>query len=63
MTTAKDFQKIKANPEKYAKEITRINSRLMEKYHNDPEFKARLLQQQKERRQNLKLIKELENKN
>ncbi len=50
MTTANQFKKIKEDSEKYAQEKTRVNSRLMWRYHNEEGFKEKLLEKQKQLR-------------
>lgn len=48
MTTSSDYQKIKADPEKYAKEKARINSYITQRYNNDPEYRKKILERNRE---------------
>lgn len=44
MTTAKEYQRIRASPEKYNKEKQRINSYITNRYNSDPEYKQMVLE-------------------
>jgi len=48
MTTSSEYQKIKSNPEKYAKEKARINSYITNRYNTDPEYRKKILERNKE---------------
>ena len=48
MTTSSDYQKIKADPEKYAKEKARINNYITQRYNNDPEYRKKILERNRE---------------
>lgn len=50
MTTAKQFKKIKENPEAYEEEKKRINSRIMWRYYNEEGFKEKLIERQRQYR-------------
>lgn len=44
MTTAKEYQKIKANPEKYNQEKERIGAYIKNRYNTDPEYRKMILE-------------------
>jgi hypothetical protein len=48
MTNAKQFQRIKENPDKYDKEKARINSHITNKYREDPEYRAMVLERNRQ---------------
>lgn len=48
MTTADQFKKIKEDKEKYQKELARVNSRNMYRYHNEEGYREKILAKQKE---------------
>lgn len=60
MTTSKQFSKIKSNDELYVKEKNRVNNINVNRYKTDEEFRNRIIEQQKKRRQ---ILKELKNSN
>lgn len=61
MTTASEYQKIRADPERWAKEKERINNHITNKYRNDPEYRAMILERNRQayqKRMALKRLKE-----
>ena len=48
MTTSKEYQKIKANPEKYNQEKERISNYIKNKYNSDPEYKQKILERNRQ---------------
>lgn len=48
MTTSKEYQKIKANPEKYNQEKERISNYIRNKYNSDPEYKQKILERNRQ---------------
>jgi predicted metal-dependent phosphoesterase TrpH len=57
MTTSTQFSKIKDNAELYNKEKNRVNNINVNRYKTDEEFRNRIIEQQKKRRQMLKELK------
>lgn len=57
MTTSTQFSKIKDNAELYSKEKNRVNNINVNRYKTDEEFRNRIIEQQKKRRQMLKELK------
>jgi len=61
MTTASEYQKIRSDPERWAKEKERINNHITNKYRNDPEYRAMILERNRQayqKRMALKRLKE-----
>jgi hypothetical protein len=58
MTTAKEYKKIKNNPEKHSAEKERVNALNKSKYANDPEFRAKVISYQRKRYEALKALKD-----
>lgn len=61
MTNASEYKKIKANPERWAKEKERINNHITNKYRNDPEYREMILERNRQaylKRKELKRLKE-----
>jgi hypothetical protein len=54
MTNADEFKRIKENPEKYNKEKERINNYITNKYREDPEYRAKVLERNKQYYQRMK---------
>ena len=57
MTTSKQYNKLKNNEVKYATEKQRLNDYNKSKYHNNEEYRQRVLLYQRTRREALKEIK------
>lgn len=60
MTRAIDWEKIKVNDEYYSKEKQRICNYVKERYKNDPEFREKMLQNNRAYRARMKSIKQAE---
>lgn len=54
MTTAKEYQRIKANPEKYNQEKERISNYIKTRYNSDPEYKEKILERNRQAYKNKK---------
>lgn len=63
MTTAKEYQRIKANPEKYNQEKQRISNYIKNKYNSDPEYKQMILERNRQAYQKRKEAKQQEKLN
>ena len=48
MTTAREYQRIKANPEKYNLEKERISNYIKNKYNSDPEYRKMILERNRQ---------------
>lgn len=48
MTTAKEYQRIKTNPEKYNQEKQRISNYIKTRYNSDPEYKQKILERNRQ---------------
>lgn len=59
MTTAKEYQKIKANLEKYTKEKERINNYIKNKYNSDPEYRQMILERNRQAYKNKQQKKQI----
>ena len=57
MTTSKQYNRIKNNEVQYTNEKTRLNEYNKSKYHNNEEYRQRVLLYQRTRREALKEIK------
>lgn len=57
MPNSEQYQRLKANPDKYAKEKARVNEYITNKYRNDPEYREMILERNRQayhRRKELK---------
>lgn len=48
MTNASQYQKIRNDPERWEKEKTRVNNHITNKYQNDPEYRAMILERNRQ---------------
>ena len=61
MTKANEYQRIRNDPEKWEKEKARVNEHITNKYRNDPEYRAMILERNRQayhKRMALKRLKE-----
>jgi hypothetical protein len=48
--SAKAYQRVRADPVRYSRRLANLNRRFKERYHSDPEFRAKFLERQAARR-------------
>lgn len=59
MTTHKQYEELKKDPEYIEKERKRINNIMKNRYANDPEYREKVKAQVKTRRDKLKAVKNI----
>lgn len=48
MTNANEYRKIRDDPERWEKEKARVNNHITNKYQNDPEYRAMILERNRQ---------------